>query len=250
MQDIHMFWHGPYLGAVHSACIRSFQRHGHPVVLHCYDAPRDLPEGVRVFDASRIMPYSHLIENAETKSVSLGSNRYRYRMLRHGLGPYADCDVFCLRPFPEETYLFGWQDDREVNGAILGYPPDSALAEALVTSTADHRRAPENVRRRNRLLFDIQRRIGWPRSVADLPWGVWGPSLLTHWVKALGLEGRAAPIDHYYPLNAWATSLLFQPGLRLADLVTHRSLAIHLWHKMLEKRVPPPNSPLREIIES
>lgn len=250
VQDIHMFWHGPRLGPVHAACIRSFRRHGHPVVLHCYDAPDDIPEGVTTFDASEIMPHSDLIANTETGSVSLGSNRYRYRMLRSGLGPYVDCDVFCLRPFPEDAYLFGWQDDRGINGAVLGYPPDSALAEALVAGTADHRRAPVYARRRDRLLFEVGRRVGLPRSVADLPWGVWGPNLLTHWVKTLGLEGRAAPIDRYYPLNAWATSLLFEPGLRLADLVTPRSHAIHLWHKMLDRRSPPPGSPLREIIES
>ena len=58
--DVNMFWHGRQLGVIHSACVRSFLRHGHTVTMHCYERPNDLPEDVRVFDAGKIMPLSDL----------------------------------------------------------------------------------------------------------------------------------------------------------------------------------------------
>lgn len=54
MLVINTVWIGKKLGPVHAACLRSFVRHGHDVVLHCFELPEDTPEGVRFFDAARL----------------------------------------------------------------------------------------------------------------------------------------------------------------------------------------------------
>lgn len=248
--SVNMFWHGPRLGPVHAACLRSFLRHGHRVVLHGYAAPEDLPEGVERFDARQIMPLADLIANRETGSVALGTNRYRYRMLAAGMGPYVDCDMYCLQPVPTDAYVFGREDARAINNAFLNYPPDSALATALVAETATEFRIPDWLSRRRKALLRVRRALGLGVSVRDMPWGVWGPSLLTHWVHKLGLEHRAQPIDRFYPLHYLNVELLLEPGLRIEDLTTPRSVAIHLCHKLLDQRRPPPGSPLHGIIDS
>lgn len=251
---INMFWDGPLLGAVHAACARSFLRHGHRVIMHCYDLPSDLPEGIEVFDATQIMPRSDLIANTETGSVSLGTNRYRYRLLRAGMGIYADCDMYCLRPIDDEDYIFGWEDSRLINGACLKYPADSALADMLVAATGtEYYTQEEPDRRRDKYMMRAKRVFGRGPSVSsvrDLPWGVWGPHLLTRTIRDLGLKEKAKPIDRFYPLHYFCTMLLFEPGLRIEDLATPRTQAVHLCHKLQDKRPPPAGSPLQRIIDT
>lgn len=249
-QTVNMFWHGPRLGKIHGACIRSFLRHGHPVNLHCYNPPEDVPHGVALFDASRIMPLSDLIAHRKSGSVALGTNRYRYRLLRAGCGLYADCDMYCLRPIPEGDYIFGWEDSRGLNNAFLKYPPDCALALKLVAETANEFMIPPSLKPYRRGIMRLRRALGRPASVRHMRWGVWGPELLTHWVKSMGLQDKTAPIDHFYPLHFQNTDLLFEQGLRIEHLATPRTFAIHLWHKGLHDRPPPPSSPLHQIIEA
>jgi hypothetical protein len=246
---INMFWDGPQLGAVHAACIRSFLRHGHRVVLHCYDPPSDLPEGAEVYDATQIMPRSDLLVNRATGSVSLGTNRYRYRLLRAGMGIYADCDMYCLRPIQAEAYMFGREDARRINGAFLSYPSDSPLAKMLVAETQTEYYIPDGLRRHQMYGLHALRALGLGVSVSRMPWGVWGPRLLTGCIRELGLTDKAQPIDVFYPVHYLCTSLLFEPGLKIEDLATPRTQAIHLWHKAQGKRLPPPGSPLRQIID-
>lgn len=250
LPTVNMFWHGPRLGEVHAACVRSFLRHGHPVRLHCYEPPSDTPDGVEVFDAAQVMPQAELVRNTVTGSVALGVNRYRYRMIRAGMGLYSDCDIYCFRPISDDEFIFGWEDSRFINNAFLKYPPDSELARALVSETETEFYIPDWMRRRDKYLLRTRRALGRGKSVCDMPWGIWGPVLLTHWVRKLGLARHARPVDHFYPMHYFHTELLFEPGLRIEDLATPRSFAVHLCHKMQDRRTPPPGSPLRQIIET
>ncbi|WOC15073.1 hypothetical protein [Pseudochrobactrum sp. MP213Fo] len=45
MLTVNSLWIGKRLGAVHAACLRSFIRHGHDVVLHAYGRPEDTLDG-------------------------------------------------------------------------------------------------------------------------------------------------------------------------------------------------------------
>ncbi|MBD3755838.1 MAG: galactosyltransferase Lgt5 [Gammaproteobacteria bacterium] len=246
--DVNMFWHGPKLGAVHAACVRSFIRNGHTVIMHCYDRPNDLPEGTRVFDAAKIMPFEELHPHHETGSVSLGTNRYRYRLIAEGHGLYSDCDMFCLRPITDGRYVFGKEQNNIVNGALLKFPVDSDLAAALIEATRDYYFIPPWFRPSKKRRLSILKKLGSGAHVGQHPWGVWGPQLISYYVDKLNLMSEVAPIDRYYPVHPWQTTLLSDPGLSIADLATPRSETIHLWHKFLSREDPPRGSPLWEII--
>jgi len=248
-QIVNMFWHGADLGPVHAACIRSFLHQGHPVILHCYSAPSDVPSGVQLFDASKLMPESDLIANSETGSVALGSNRYRYRLIEAGFGLYVDCDMYCLKPIPESDYIFGREDSQRINNAVLKYPANSILSKSLILATKKEYYVPEWFSTKRKTLLRIRRSFGIPRSVCDMPWGVWGPNLLTHKINEIGLEQKAKPIDYFYPVHYTNTSLLYESGLTLSDLVTSRTFAVHLCHKTLSSLQAPPDSPLGEIVK-
>lgn len=242
------------MGEIHAACIRSFVRHGHQPVLHCYEPPEDLHESIEVFDAAHLMPKSELLADKASGSVALGSDRYRYRMLRAGMGTYSDCDMFLLRPLPDLPYLIGqqhnWDQYHACNGALLRYPQDSELAQQLVKCTLDDRVAPPWSSRSRRLTNKARAMAGIPASVTKGPWGEWGPRLVSYWVEILGLQHQTQAIDVFYPLHYASTSLLFDPGLTLDDLVTSRTVAVHLSHKMLSRDKIPQGCPLDVILKS
>jgi len=124
-------WIGPELGPLHAACLSSFLRHGHRVVLHCYERPKDTPKGVVVTDASELLPQDRVIRHRKTGSFALFANLLRYEILGAELGLYVDCDVFCIRPIADANYIFGWETRGSINSAILKLPPDCPTLAAL-----------------------------------------------------------------------------------------------------------------------
>ena len=54
-------WVGRALGPVHAACLSSFVAAGHKTVLHCYELPKDVPAGVEIADARRLMPENAIV---------------------------------------------------------------------------------------------------------------------------------------------------------------------------------------------
>lgn len=218
--------------------------------MHCYVPPMDLPRGVEVFDASRLLPENELLRHKKSGSVSLGSNRYRYLLIEGGMGLYADCDMFCLKELKESDYVIGREETERVNGAILHYPPGSALSKLLLEATASPYNIPPGLSNSRAMISRLRKLIGLPRSVETHRWGVWGPELLTHAVSSLGLWKKTSPVDAFYPVHYRQTQLLFEPSLNVKDITTSRTIALHLWQKLSEQRTPDRNTPLYEILNS
>lgn len=253
MSDNHLpivnaVWIGKSLGQVHAACLRSFQRHGHEVVLHAFDPPEDTPAGIKIFDASKLMRRDEVLTHRKTGSLSLASDIYRYRMLREGMGLYVDCDIYCLKPFPNKEYLFGWESDRAISNAVLHAPYDSELVTRLNLFAGDKSFIPPWRSKGTQRWMRIRNAMGLPISPENWPWGTLGPRLLTHLVEELGMEEQASPIDAFYALHYDQTPLLFEPGLRLEDIGTPRSYALHLANSMRQSKSAPEGSPLHTIL--
>ncbi len=75
------FWIGERLGPMAVACLRFFVRAGHEVVLHVYDEPVDVPEGVTVREAGLLVPADRIFRHQETGSYALFANLFRYKLL-------------------------------------------------------------------------------------------------------------------------------------------------------------------------
>lgn len=247
--QINFVWIGPKLGPIHVACIRSFQRHGHPVVLHTFDKPEDVPADVAIFDASKLMRRDEIVAHRRTGSFSLASDIYRYRLLREGMGAYFDCDMYCLRPIPDEAYLFGWESDSTVCNAVLAAPFDSELVRRLNHATSAKSFIPPWRSKRTQRWLRVRSALGFPLPRQDMPWGTFGPGLLTHTIKELGLVDQAKPIDVFYPVHFGQTPLLLDPGVTLESLTTPRTLAVHLANAMRKSDEAPKGSPLHQILE-
>lgn len=247
---INAIWVGSDLGQVHTACLRSFLRHGHRVILHCYDPPKDTPEDIEIADAEELLPEDHITRHHEAKNFALLSDLFRYEILRAGLGLYVDCDVYCLRPIEDADYIFGWQSSRSINSAVLKLPTHCpVLSELCAIKDNPYFEPPwRKVRRRT---LEWLRGPAPPVPLEDLPRGTAGPIALTFYAMKHGIDRWASPIDRFYPLHWHNVPLLLDPALSLRELTTHRTDAIHLYryrHDPLIREGVPEGSPLWEVV--
>jgi hypothetical protein len=249
---VNAIWIGPELGPIQVACLRSFLRHGHRVVLHCYERPKGATKDIEIADANRLLPANREIRYRDCLAgggLSLFSNLLRYELLRAGLGLYVDCDVFCLRPIEDADYIFGWETKKLINNAVLKLPADCPVLAALsaIKDTPDF--VPPWQQKSRRRLEWLRRRVVRPLPLEDLPWGTTGPKALTYYAKQHGVAHLASPIDRFYPLHWDQAQLLLDPALPLNALTTPRTDAIHLYASSMARcsNAIPPNSPLWQI---
>lgn len=246
---VNSIWIGKELGSVHAACLRSFVRHGYDVVLHCYERPTDLPEGIRLFDAAKLMPPEQIFRNKRTGSFAMAADIYRYRMQREGMGLYVDCDVYCVKPIEFHDYMFGWEMQDSINNAVLRIPQNSELLAEILHAADDPYFIPYWYSSGKYRFQQLRRKLGLPRHVSHNRLETLGPSLLSYAAKKVGLEDQAQAIDVYYPLHLRHIPLLFERGLHLSDLITPRTQLIHLYNSALKGKEIPDQCPLRDILE-
>jgi hypothetical protein len=227
-------WVGPTLGPLEAACLTSFVEAGHEVDLHVFDPPVGVPSCVRLVDAAKTVRRDHLVRHRRTGSFSLFSNRFRYALMLSGRGLWIDCDLLCIRPIPDAPYIFGWEDDDYINGAVLKLPGDDPVLSDLMGAFTGPRWVPPwaTARQRLRYRFAYLTRPGF--GVSHMSWGTAGPKALTYYLRQRGLEGLALARHAFYPVGPHEMHLLV--GVE-AEAVRHRigqeTLCIHLWNRQL-----------------
>ncbi|WP_029351437.1 hypothetical protein [Bosea sp. 117] len=248
---VHAFWIGAELGLISRTCLTSFVRVGHPVTLHGYQRPADLPTGIVFSDAARIVPPHRVTRHRATGSYALFANIFRYRLLEQCDGIYVDCDVFCLKPLEIDDYLFGYEDETTLNTAILRLPKDSALLRSLNEVSDDPAPIPPWMPPELRAELRQKAEVGQPTLLEDLPWGVIGPRALTWLAREHGVDRHALPVDVLYPVHYGAVDRLLDPELTVESLITPRTRCVHLFNEMLRRldlsRIPK-TSPLGRMI--
>lgn len=247
LPTINSFWHGPALGPMEAACLSSFVRHGHPVVLHCYEAPAEVPAGVAVRDAAAVLPRTSVEGLLAGRHFAIASDLVRYEILGAGLGIWVDCDCYCLRPLADEPYIMGWESDGAIAIGVLKLPADSELLTSLRKIREGF--IPPWVSRRRKITWTIRRLVGQPKPLARMPWGTTGPAALTYYARQLGVDGLAKPAATFYPVPWWNLDPLFNERLTIEEAVSPETVVLHLYNEKLRDRAPPPpNSPLGRIL--
>lgn len=226
-------WIGGRLGAVERACLGSFIRQGHSVTLYCYDDIGNVPDGVEVADAATIVP-SELIIRHEGGSYALFSNRFRYQLQALGRGLWIDADLYCLAPIQfSGPYLFGWQGDGYINGAVLRLPSDSPVLPPLL-EIFEERTVPPMLSPDDRAAaLERLKRLG-RIDLSRAPWGVAGPIALTYLLKEHGLEAFAQPESVFYPAHWTRAEWILDPSTDLMMVATEATVAVHLWNERIK----------------
>lgn len=248
---INSIWIGPELGPIHTACLRSFLRHGHEVTLYVYEPPRDLPPGIAIRSAEELLPYPVLLKGRERARLSMLSNLLRHELLRLDRGIYVDCDAYCLKPLEDADYVFGWDSDKIINNAVLKLPPDSPVLETLCQLKNRRRFVPPWEHWAKRAYYRLRTATPFPVNMSDMRTGTSGPRALTWYLKEAGQHTLAQPIDVFYPVNYKGRDVLFEAGRTIADVTTPNTIVLHLYSHRVRvegERTIPDDSPMGEIL--
>jgi hypothetical protein len=233
-ETVASFWHGGPLSSFERLSLTSFVRAGYRVALYAY---RELgvPEVVELRDARDVLPESSLFANVDRPaSFALFSNWFRYRLMSATGCTWIDTDSVLIGPrLPDSPYLFGWEDDQQINGAFLRFPRGSELQRRLLDAA--------------QVLEDPVER--------DVPWGTFGPKLLTRTVEDLGLSAHALEVSALYPVHYSDAWRLFDPrSLRWCRERAEGAVALHLWNSAFAGRdikasTPPKGSFIGELMD-
>lgn len=227
-----MFWHGSPLSRLERLCLSSFVAHGHAALLHVYDEPSNVPNGVTLVDASRILPRARLFKHARSGSFAIFADSFRYRLLLEHGGLWVDTDVVCLKPFDFTTAeIFAWQDERIINNAVLGLPKGHRLAQWMndVCERPNRLQPYDSTKLRRRKLL----RQWLPgNALRRVSWGETGPNGLTAAARHLHCTGMALPFWHFYPIPYTNWHTVFDSSLRDNPGLIAGSHGLHLWNEM------------------
>jgi len=234
LRRVHMFWHGAPLSRMERLSIASFLANGHGVDLYVYDTLKNIPAGTVLRDAAEILPRDALFTHQRTGSVAPFADWFRYKLLRDHGGLWVDTDMVCLRPLEyAQEEIFGWQDERLINNAVLGLSKGHAVAAWLV-DCCEH---PNRIRPADaaaHIVRKLRRRWLGGNRRDRVGWGEFGPKGLTAAVKHFGLTDRALPLAHFYPVASDDWQMLFRaPAGDAAQRAWHADTrAVHLWNNM------------------
>jgi hypothetical protein len=235
---LNALWVGGQLGYLEQACLASAVAVGHPVSLYTYQNVAGVPAGIDVLDAREILTEERLLRHKRVGSVALGSDLFRYELMRRGLGCWIDADVYFLKPlnFDTDAHIFGWEDEKTIGAAVLQIPAGSPLLadlRALVDSDPIIPPWwPPEEQEQQRLLATQGRAL----PLSEMPWGTIGPKALTYFVKKNGMTDQAARREVFYPIHWSGAEKIFAPNSNIQQSFTDQTKAVHLWNAMIQRQ--------------
>jgi len=250
-ERLHSLWVGERLGYIERLTMISALSVGHAFRLYSY-APEKLsgaPSEVEIRDANEVIEYEALARYFDAGWAALGSDFFRYALQAKGLGYWVDLDLYFIRPLDfEDQYVFGWEHETKINGAVLRLPRDSAMVRELCEIPHVNWRPPYYGLRKS-AVFYWNRLIRGDLRPEDYRWGAFGPAYLTHLAKKHRVSERAQKRVVFYPIRHRDAKLLRGPPELVENQLTHETRAVHLWSSVLgEAKVsPPPGSYLDAV---
>jgi hypothetical protein len=234
--QLFTYWSFAPITYIERLCLQSMLDAGHPVTVYTYERHLDVPAGVHVADAANILLRSRVIDGP---SPSLFSNLFRYVGLQRGLGTWVDADVLMFRSIADMgENIFGWEDEKLINGAILRMPPNAPVLRDLVRHITA--RVPIDPRWgwREKARQVVRGFLGRPLPIGKMEWGVAGPDALTHFGRRYDLAKWAQPVDVFYPVPAASNrpADMFNPDIDIEACFTARTRTIHLWNYNIKDR--------------
>jgi Alpha 1,4-glycosyltransferase conserved region len=235
---LNALWVGGSLGRLGNVCLASALAVGHSVSLYTYHGVTNVPAGIKILDARDVLPEERLTRYKASGSFALGSNIFRYELMKRGLGCWIDADVYFLQPlnFAADSHIFGWEDQHIVGSAVLQIPQKSPLLADLLAFVSSNPVVPPwwtPYKRLGRRILGMQ---GRAPKLEDLPWGTAGPLALTHYIKKNRLTAHAAEPDVFFPIHWSQAEEIFAPDAAVRSRFTSRTKTVHLWNAKIQHR--------------
>lgn len=245
---IAMLWIGGSLSFLERLCVQSFLDAGHEVRLYSYDPVGNVPEGTVLADARDVLAGPPFLRHARTNSVTLHSDLFRLHLLEQESDViWADTDAYCLRPFrPQDGHYHAFQAPGSVASGVLALPPSSETLQALADLTRTEYPIPEWFPPREKRALRAAQDAGAPVHVSELPWGVWGPTAVNHFLKKTGEIRFALPQEVLYPVGFAERGRMLDPNGPRPEDFGPETASIHFYgsrmRRMLTRRhggIPP-----------
>ena len=244
LDRLNSLWIGEQLNYVERLTMVSALYVGHPFTLYSY-APsklRGVPTGVEIRDANEVVSYSALARYFDGGWAALGTDFFRYALQAKGLGYWVDLDLCFIRPIDfRDDYVFGWENERSIDGAVLRLPPESGMVRELCDIPHVNWRPPFYGPRKTAVFYWRRLTEGDIRPENNR-WGTFGPMILTYLAKKYGVARQAKARSVFYPVRHREAKLFCGPPGPVESLLTKETRTVHLWHSVLnrEARVAPP----------
>jgi hypothetical protein len=249
---LNSLWIGEQLGYIEKLTLASALSVGHSITLYSY-APgklRGVPGGVEVRDANQVVPCQTLAHYFEGGSAALGTDFFRYAMQAKGLGYWVDLDLYFIRPIDfDDEYVFGWEHETSINGAVLRLPANSDMVRELCDIPHMNWRPPFYGPRKAAIYYWRRLTEGDMRP-ENYRWGTFGPMFLTYLARKYGVAQRAKKRSVFYPVTHHNWKLLCRPSEFVKAELTKDTRTVHLWRSVLVRVMgpsPPPGSYLEAI---
>lgn len=231
------FWFGDRLPPVEQLCLKTMANCGHDVTLWTYDRLEGVPAEVALGDANEILPFSSFIAYKEARGARLFADIFRLELLHRGKGLWLDADCLMLKPILDDRpYIFGWEDGNRINNAVLKMPADSELLERLWAFVTTRPVVPPWWPWPKKLWQRAVYPLGLARGPEAIALGTFGPKIVTHLVRELGLQEHAQPPRMFYPVHYNETRRYFVPGAA-EERITADTVCCHLWLSNIRAKV-------------
>lgn len=238
-------------------CLKSFVAHGHDTVLYSYEPIDNAPDGVTVEDARIIIPDFKLFDHFN--SIAAFADRFRVEMIAQTGRIWVDADVACLKPFPNDDYVFAKSGRYYLNG-IVGFPSQSKTLQMLreflnnpMLELDDEWKTRTYFKRRE--IEYLPAKEGHftisDEEKAKLPYIFFGPLALNHFLLKTG-EGRHALPEHlFYAQPAIDIKVNYNRPWRIGINPPEDAFALHgvggtpfrkMWNRRGVFNEPHPNS--------
>ena len=236
MPRLNSLWVGNKIGWIEELCLRSAVAAGHPFTVYSY-TPRELsglPPGVDLADAREVMPENMLLRYSDSGAIQLGANIFRYQLLKKSLGYWVDMDFYFLKPLEfAEDYVFGFERSNSINNALMKIPAHSKMLKTILFNIRPNKRPPWYGPKRS-LFYYAQRIKSGSIKIEDMPWGTFGPQLVTYAARKSGAYHAAKPRSVFYPVAYDQVGLFLEPADNAHQKIEHEdTIAIHLYRSAL-----------------
>lgn len=258
-REVGTLWIGGALSWLEVLCLKSFVDRGQKITLFSYEPIPNVPEGVIRRDGREIMDVDNFMKHEQKDSFALFADLFRLHMIKQCPGMiWIDTDVYCLRPMDYDTdYVIGFElpGEHRANTAIMGLPADSDLLNAMLDFCADEYSIAPFLPPKLKQKYQDAAARGTPVHISEQPWGTWGPTMLTHFVHALGHQDKVMPLDAFYPITFRERTEFLKPVRVAESYITENTTALHLWasnKKQLGNRhhgLPPKGSYFAKLVE-
>ena len=237
--QVGALWIGGPLSYLEQLCLKSFVDAGQHIKLYTYEGVNNVPDGVEIDDANEILPQTGFLRHERTGSPALHSDVFRYHMLaKTDRTIWADTDAYCVKPFRTSNgHFYAWESEELVNGGVLGLPPDSETLGRLLDFTSDDYAIPQWYRPRYIRNLKQKRDAGSPVAASEMPWGVWGPHALTHFLKTTGEVRHAMRPAALYPFSFSDRNLMVRRAIRIDPYITDETFSIHFYGRRMRSRL-------------